>query len=138
MGTDIATGASGPTPDPVHPLDASATPGVQAPTATAGQQTPADQGPVRDLAGERLSQLAASEQDIAAAMHSGMTAETDRRSGYAADILPIGTAYGDLMDLPSGYPDAGTVGGLTDPEGYFYGPPREGAPETYTAAGNEP
>jgi hypothetical protein len=135
---DIATGTPETHPTPL-PIDASNSPGVQQPTATAGLLTPADQGPVRDLTGERLSQLAGYEQDITAAMHSGMAAETDRRSGYAADMVNDGPGqYGDLMDLPSGYPDAGTVGGLTDPAGNFYTPPREGAPETYTAAGNEP
>jgi hypothetical protein len=53
--------------------------------------------------------------------------------------MPQGAAYGDYLPLPPGYPDAGTVAGLTDPEGTFYDPPREGVPEAYLAnTGNTP
>jgi hypothetical protein len=63
---------------------------------------------VRDLTGERLGQLAGYEADIRAAQHAGMTAENDRRSGYAADISPQGAAYGDQPTLPTVPEDAVT------------------------------
>lgn len=107
-------------------------------TPVAGLMTPADQTPARDLTGERLGQLAGYEQDITAAMQSGMAAEDGRRQHYGQDILPQGAAYGDFMTLDGGALEAGAGGGEALPVAYFYDPPRLGAPETYTAAGNEP
>jgi hypothetical protein len=96
---DIATGnpESHPTPLPYTP---GFSPATARPAVTAGQQSPQNQGGVRDTAGERLGQLAAYESDIAAAMSAGMAAENDRRSGYAADIAPRGAMYGDQPQLP--------------------------------------
>jgi hypothetical protein len=139
---DIATGQPQDHPS-LLPLDATGLPAVAEVTpATPVASGPADAGPLQGgvmpttaMFGE---QAAAGTADAAAAMHAGMSAETDRRAGYAAGMLPVGASYGDTMDLPPGYPDSGTVGGLTSPEGFFYTPPREGAPETHTAAGNEP
>jgi hypothetical protein len=101
------------------PLDASGLPAVAPATATApsGPQ----QGGVRDLAGERLSQLAASAAEIAAAQSYGMGADSGRRDGYAADMNPIGANYGDLLPLPE-YGTDGTVAG------HWYDPPRSGTP----------
>jgi hypothetical protein len=94
---NIATGASEPHPTPL-PIDTSATPAVVPPTPVfpAGSA----QGGVRDLTGERLSQLAAAEADAAAAMSLGMGADGGRRTGYAADMSPLGASYGDEMALP--------------------------------------
>jgi hypothetical protein len=132
-GVDISTGQMAAHNSGLLPLDASGLPGVVPPTPVSGLQTPADQGPVRDLTEERLGQLSAYEQDITNVMHSGMTDENDRRSGYQGPaVSPPGDTIGTLMNLPPGYPDAGTVGGLTDPEASFYDPPRGGAPETFT------
>lgn len=96
---DIATGQMT-SYDALQPLNDAGLPGVAPPTAVSGLMTPADQTPERDLTGERLSQLAGYEQDISAAQAAGMAAEHDRRAHYAADILPVGAAYGDTMDLP--------------------------------------
>jgi hypothetical protein len=96
---EISTGTAESHPTPL-PLDTSATPGVQQPTTVAGQLTPADQGGVRDLTGERLGQLAGYEQDITAAQAAGMSAENGRRQHYGQDILPTGSSYGDPVTLP--------------------------------------
>lgn len=55
---------------------------------------------MRDLTGERLSQLAASEAECAAAQAFGMNADSGRRIGYAADMSPLAASYGDEMALP--------------------------------------
>lgn len=144
-GTRIETGdwtphdTTGATGNVLHPLDPSATPGVQAPTVTAGLQTPADQGPVFDGTADFASQASSGTAVCASAMHAGMSAENDRRSHYQGPaVSPPGDTIGDVMTLASGYPDSGTVGGLTQPFGYFYDPPRAGAPETFQNRGNEP
>lgn len=115
---DISTGQPE-THQALLPLNGAESPAVAGVTPVAGQMTSADQTPARDLTGERLGQLAGYAQDITAAQHAGMTAEDDRRSGYAADMLPLGAEYGDLMNLPpvpaytmppppeAGYPDQG-------------------------------
>ena len=79
-------------------LDSSATPAVVAPTPRfpSGNQ----QGAVRDLAGERLSQLAASAAECAAAQSAGMAADSDRRGRYAAAMAPLGAGPTDEMALP--------------------------------------
>lgn len=136
---EIATGhpedhpGSGATP---LPLDASMSPGVQAPTAIQPGQLDGPTWPGRDVRGEYREQMAAPLAECEAAMGAGMAAETDRRARYAAGILPTGAAYGDTMTLAGGSLDPGAGTGETQPAGYFYDPPRLGAPETYT--GNEP
>jgi hypothetical protein len=80
------------------PVDAAATPAVVAPTAIFPSGNA--QGGVRDLAGERLSQLAASEAECAAAQSAGMGADGDRRGRYAASMAPLGASAGDAMVLP--------------------------------------
>jgi len=79
-------------------LDASASPAVVAPTPRIPGGS--EQGGVRDLAGERLGQLAASEAECAAAQSYGMSADGGRRTGYAAGMAPLGASYGDEMALP--------------------------------------
>src|SRR5262245_54582942 len=96
---DIATGAAESHPTPL-PYDPGMSPATARETVTAGLLTPADQGGVRDLTGERLGQLASYEQDCAAAQSAGMAAENRRRDHYAQDVLPQGAAYGDAMALP--------------------------------------
>lgn len=133
-GLDIATGQLTDHGNVVQPLDpsASASPGVQAVTLREPSPTPGQQGPTMDTAGMYQAQTAADTAALTAAQGAGMSAETRRRDFYEQDIQPLGAAYGITMDLPPGYPDAGTVGGLTSPFAYFYDPPREGAPETFT------
>ncbi len=89
----IASGTPEDHPTPL-PLDASGLPAVAPPTPTAPSGP--EQGGVRDLTGERLSQLAASEAECAAAQSYGMAADADRRTGYAASTASLGAA----MSLP--------------------------------------
>jgi hypothetical protein len=100
----IATGTAEQheTPLPYSPPDD----GLAGVTARApGASGPPDAGVlvtgVRDLTGERLAQLAAGEADIASAQASGMAAEGDRRSGYQAQALPLGSHIGDDLVLPA-------------------------------------
>jgi hypothetical protein len=93
----ISTGTPEDHPTPL-PIDTSATPAVVAPTPRFPSGS--EQGAVRDATGERLSQLAASEAACAAAQAEGMSADADRRTGYAADMAPMGASYGDEMTLP--------------------------------------
>jgi hypothetical protein len=101
------------------PLNAAATPGVQRPTAVAGQLTPADQGGVlADISGVDFT------GDAAAAMASGMAADGDRRQHYLAGMAPLGGSAGDLMPLSSSPLDPGAVPGEAEPWGALYDPPR--------------
>jgi hypothetical protein len=109
----IATGQPEDHPTPL-PLDASGLPGVAPPTVTApGSDSPANAGlqvgGVRDLTGERLSQLAAGEADWAAAMSAGMSADADRRAHYAAAMAPLGASATDEIALPAVPEDATSV-----------------------------
>lgn len=92
---DIATGTPEDHPTPL-PLDPSASPAVVAPTAIASSGMV--QGGV--AANTFASQAAAGEAQAAAAMHSGMSADADRRAHYQADIQPQGADYGDALLLP--------------------------------------
>jgi hypothetical protein len=115
----IEDGAAESHPTPLA-IDASHSPGVVGATPAFASGTA--QGGVRDLTGERLSQLAASEAECAAAQAFGQSADGGRRAGYAADISPLGASYGDAMALPevtsdyskhtgsAGSPDAGPAG----------------------------
>jgi hypothetical protein len=58
------------------------------------------QGGVADTTGMFGEQQRQGAADAAAAMSAGMSAENDRRHHYATDILPQGTAYGDVVNLP--------------------------------------
>ena len=115
----IETGTAEDHPTPLA-IDAAASPAVVAPTPRfpSGNQ----QGGVRDLTGERLSGLAASEAECATAQTYGMAADSGRRVGYSVDLAPLGASYGDEMTLPAvtsdtskhtgsaGSPDAGPAG----------------------------
>ena len=83
----IADGTPENHPTPL-PIDTAATPGVAPPTPAFASGN--EQGGVRDLAGERLSQLAASEAECAAAQSYGMNADGARRQHYAAGMAPLG------------------------------------------------
>jgi hypothetical protein len=93
----IADGQSEDHPTPL-PLNSSATPAVVAPTPRFPSGN--EQGAVRDLTGERLNQLAASEAECAAAQAAGMSADSDRRGRYETSMKPLGASAGDQMDLP--------------------------------------
>ena len=125
----ISTGEPESHPTPL-PVDASHSPAVAPPTVREPSGT--EQGAVMPTTAMFAEQAAAGTADVSAAMAAGMAADAGRRGGYERDIQPLGAQYGDLMTLPGGYPDSGTVGGLTSPAGYFYDPPRAGAPETST------
>ena len=124
---DIATGAAESHPTPL-PLDASASPGVQAATPRFPPGT--EQSGVRDVTGERLSQLAAGEADIAAAQSAGMAADAGRRQHYLASQTPLGASAGDQMTLPP-VPSAAVPPAMSD----LY--PYSGMEPTPAAAGFE-
>lgn len=111
----ISAGTPEDHPTPL-PLDASATPAVAAPTPRFPSGS--EQGGVRDLAGERLSQLAASAAECAAAQQAGMSADNDRRAGYQGDMLPLAAEYGDLMGLPPVVSDTSKHTGGSDATDY--------------------
>lgn len=93
----IATGQPEDHPTPL-PLDASNSPGVQAPTPTYPGGT--EQGRVMPTTAMFGEQAASGEAAVAAAMSYGMSADADRRAHYAADISPLGASYGDTISLP--------------------------------------
>ena len=98
MGLDIATGAVSATPDPVHPLDASATPGVQRPAQVQpGQLSGPTQAAYMPLYSD---QVAGDEAACQAAMHAGMDARNAMLGHYQGQALPLGGSIGDVMDLP--------------------------------------
>jgi|ERR1017187_10406853 hypothetical protein len=98
MPFDIATGTYSEAPS-VLPLDPSpATAGV---TPVAAAPSPADQTPVMPYAAMFAEQRQQGEADCAAAMSAGMAAELDRRSGYQAQALPLGSHIGDDLVLPA-------------------------------------
>jgi hypothetical protein len=100
-------------------VNAAATPGVQQPTAVAGQLTPADQGGVlADISGVDFT------ADAATAMASGMSADADRRGRYLVSMAPLGGSAGDLMTLSSPPLDPGAAPGEAEPWGALYDPPR--------------
>jgi hypothetical protein len=106
------------------PIDTSATPGVAPQPTRFPSETGRDgsQGGVRDLAGERLSQLDASAADAAAAMHAGMAADADRRGRYATGMSPLGASYGDALPVVEYGASGATVAGS------WFDPPRSGTP----------
>lgn len=123
----IETGTPEDHPTPL-PLDASASPAVVAPTPRIPGGS--EQGGVRDLTGERLSQLGAAEADIAAAQSAGQSADAGRRLHYVASQTPLGASYGDQMDLPP-VPSAAVPPAMSD----LY--PYSGMEPTPAAAGYE-
>jgi hypothetical protein len=83
---------------------------------------------VRDLTGERLSQLAASEAECAAAQSYGMNADGGRRQHYVAAMAPVGAPATDEMALPP-------VPENALPAAASYGYPYAGMEPTPAAAG---
>ncbi len=76
--------------------------------------------------------------DVAASVAAAVANAEARYGEHERDTYAQGSTIGDLMTLPPGPLDPGVAGGLTDPSGAFYDPPREGAPETFTGPGNQP
>src|SRR5215469_12310590 len=99
---DIATGQSEDHPSllPLAPDPAPPVQGLVAPVPAIGDHSPMVVG-VFDAAADQADRLSGYAYDIAAAQHAGMSAENDRRSGYHADMLPVGADYGQLMSLPA-------------------------------------
>ena len=123
----IADGQSESHPTPL-PYDPGASPGVADP----GLRVPggSGQGAVADVTGQRLSQLAAAEADIAAAQSAGMAADAGRRQHYLASQTPLGASAGDQMTLPP-VPSAAVPPAMSD----LY--PYSGMEPTPAAAGFE-
>jgi hypothetical protein len=88
----ISTGTPEDHPTPL-PVDASATPGVAPPTPRfpSGNE---QGGWLTDTSGVDFT------AEAAAAMAEGMAADSGRRTGYQADMLPLAASYGDEMVLP--------------------------------------
>jgi hypothetical protein len=98
MALHVETGELTPAPDPLQPYDPAMSPGVAPPTAIVAGQLSGPTVPAADVSYQ--AQVAGAEADIRAAQAAGMTAENDRRAGYAADIAPVGAAYGSQPALP--------------------------------------
>jgi hypothetical protein len=114
---DIKSGQAESHPTPLS-LDTSATPGV----APQPQRFPSETGRDGSQGGVAGSIAGVDFTDDARqAMHAGMAADADRRTGYAADMNPVGANYGDLLPLPA-YGTDGTVAG------HRFDPPRSGSP----------
>lgn len=103
-----------------HPIplaiDASHSPGVVGATPAFASGTA--QGGVRDLTGERLSQLASSEAELGAAQAFGSAADGDRRQHYLATMGPLGGSAGDAMALPDVVSDQSKHTGGSDATDY--------------------
>jgi hypothetical protein len=113
-GMDIATGqqVTGPAStssehDPVAP-ESPRYPSMAAP----------DAGPVADTVGQQQERLSAGRDAATAAQAVASAAETDRRGGYEATVLPQGGAYGDEMTLPPVVSDFSKHTGGTDATSY--------------------
>lgn len=64
--------------------------------------------------------------DVASSVAQAVANATARWQEYERDILPQGSAYGDLMSMPPNPLDpAASSPGTTDPSGAFYDPPRD-------------
>jgi hypothetical protein len=96
---DITTGLYSEA-NPVHPLDPSATPGVQAPTAIAPNADAREQGGVWDGTADFAAQADAGAADAAAAMSQAMDAKLGSMAHYQDPLLSLGGHTGDLMDIP--------------------------------------
>jgi hypothetical protein len=96
---DIASGNAEQHPS-LLPYDPGLSPGLAPPTAIAPGQLTGPTVDAADTVGQQQERLSALEADCRAAQAAGMAAETDRRHHYGQDILPLGAAYGDAMDLP--------------------------------------
>jgi hypothetical protein len=116
MGTDIATGASGPTPDAVQPSPRdSGLAGITPRTPVASG--PADSGPLVGGVMPTVSmfgeQAAAGTADCAAAQATAMDARNAMLAHYQAQALPMGGQIGDALPVPL-VPDAAEPATDTD------------------------
>ena len=68
---------------------------------------------------------AGNRDDVAGTVAGSVDAATGRWRALEADMLPQGTAYGDLVDFPPSPLDPGAGVGNTAPTGGFYDPVRE-------------
>jgi hypothetical protein len=109
---EIATGNAESHPTPL-PYDPGESPGVQRPTFIQPGQLTGPTYDARDTTGEFQGQRVAGEADCRAAQAAGMDAEDRRRQHYGQDILPVGAAYGDAVDLPP-VPDNATPPAMSD------------------------
>lgn len=62
--------------------------------------------------------------DVAGSVADAVANATARWHEFASDLSGQGATYGDLMTFPPSPLDPGVVGGLTDPSGGYYDPPR--------------
>ncbi len=76
--------------------------------------------------------------DVAGSVAGAVANAGARWHEHQGDTYGQGSQIGDLMTFPPSPLDPGVVGGLTDPSGAFYDPPRGGAPGTFVNTGNEP
>jgi hypothetical protein len=95
----IADGAAETHETPLK-LDASATPGVQRPTAIQPGQLSGPTQAALDTTAMNAEQQRQGEADCAAAMSTGMTADLARRQHYESAMMPIGAGPTDEMALP--------------------------------------
>ena len=63
--------------------------------------------------------------DVAGTVAGAVAAAEGRYLEFQSDTFGQGSTIGDLMPLPPGPLDPGVVGGLTDPSGHYYDPPRD-------------
>lgn len=112
-GTDVASGGFEAHGDTVHPIDASATPGVQAPTAIAPNASAREQGAVWDGTADFAAVASAGEADCQAAMDAAMDTRNAMLGHYQAGILGLGSPAIDEMQLPP-VPDTATPPSQSD------------------------
>jgi hypothetical protein len=105
---DIATGAAEQHPN-VLPLNPQPAPDPVTPRFPGG----AEQGGVLgDISGVDFT------GEASAAMAAGMSADADRRAGYAAGMAPLGGSTGDEMSLPGVVSDLAQHTGGTNATSY--------------------
>jgi hypothetical protein len=98
-------------------VNAAHSPGVVAPTPRFPSGTEQG-GALTDTSGVDFT------ADAAAAMASGMAADTGRRQHYLATMTPLGGSAGDLMPVSSPPLDPAGPLGEAEPWGATYDPPR--------------
>jgi len=96
---DIASGRPE-SHDSLLPYDASQSPATARPTSIASGPSPVNQVGVFDATADQAGRLGGYEADARAAMHAGQNARNDMLAHYQEAILPVGSAYGDPVDLP--------------------------------------
>jgi hypothetical protein len=62
--------------------------------------------------------------DVAGTVAGAVANAEARYLEHEGDTHATGSTVGDVMNLPPGPLDPGTVGGLTDPSGAYFDPPR--------------